>query len=439
MGDAYGTLLLAPGEDIALLPARLKAVNPGLYPSAFPVWASTRPGLLKAASLPALHYYGSRMAAQDGSARLDRRMDFTVGYLAPRIQNNRGIVALGASPAASGAWDKADALVTVSAPDGQSMDGRDLAFTLDGHLFAPTLIARGEGRFLLHDLPANGATLGVSLTRGDGFPADDSASLRLPLRRRITVAMTPGVPTPVQAAVRADPAFVVGSPSAAQVILRMGQDPATPNLPEMVLVGQQGQNAAFRFTRPAADNATIADALDQAGLAQFDAGALADQLHRPIGVEMIEGPHRALSVWADVFAGKTGFARSPAMPLFVSQGLRWLASPQPWVPYAAAGGTLVDLDRTQGLGEGTALAQRALGGTIALPQAGRENVAGVPVTVALTDRTTTQGVSLAPPADDAIHAGPGGPPVDWPLVALLLLAAALLAAEWLLFQRGRLP
>jgi hypothetical protein len=57
----------------------------------------------------------------------------------------------------------------------------------------------------------------------------------------------------------------------------------------------------------------------------------------------------------------------------------------------------------------------------------------------LTDRGTTDGVRLAPPADDSIHMGPGGPPVDWPLVALLLLAAVLLAAEWVLFQRGRLP
>jgi hypothetical protein len=439
LGDPYGTLLLARGEDIALLPARLKEVRPGLYPSAFPLWVGARTGLLKAAPLPALHYYGARAAAQDGSARLDRTMEFDVGYLAPRIQNNRGIVALGASPAASGAWDKADVLVAVSAPAGQGVDGGDLAFALDGHSFTPALTARGEGRFLLHDLPANGAALAVSLTRGDAFPADDSAGLRLPLRRRITVAMTQAVPAPVQAVVRADPAFVVGPPSAAQVVLRMQQDAATPGLPEMVLVGQQGQDAAFRFTRPSGDQGTIEDALDQAGLAQFDAASLADGLHRPIGAEMVEGPRRALSVWADVFAGRTGFARSPAMPLFVSQGLRWLAEPQPWVPYAAAGGTLVDLDRTQGLGQGTGLARRALGGSIALPQAGRETMAGLPVTVSLTDRGTTDGVRLAPPADDSIHMGPGGPPVDWPLVALLLLAAVLLAAEWVLFQRGRLP
>jgi hypothetical protein len=217
-------------------------------------------------------------------------MEFTVGYLAPRIRNNRGIVALGASPAASGAWDKADVLVTLSAPEGQAVDGGDLALKLDGHSFAPVLMAQGAGRFLLHDLPANGATLTVSLTRGDAFPADDSASLRLPLRRRITVAMAPDVPAPVQAVVRADPALVVGPPSAAQVALRMQQDPATPGLPEMVLVGQQGQDAAFRFTQPSGDQGTIQDALDQAGLAQFDAASLADGLHRPIGVEMAEGP-----------------------------------------------------------------------------------------------------------------------------------------------------
>jgi hypothetical protein len=290
LGDPYGTLLLARGEDIALLPARLKEVKPGLYPSAFPAWVGARAGLLKAAPLPALHYYGARAAAQDGSARLDRSMEFTVGYLAPRIRNNRGIVALGASPAASGAWDKADVLVTLSAPEGQAVDGGDLALKLDGHSFAPVLMAQGAGRFLLHDLPANGATLTVSLTRGDAFPADDSASLRLPLRRRITVAMAPDVPAPVQAVVRADPALVVGPPSAAQVALRMQQDPATPGLPEMVLVGQQGQDAAFRFTQPSGDQGTIQDALDQAGLAQFDAASLADGLHRPIGVEMAEGP-----------------------------------------------------------------------------------------------------------------------------------------------------
>jgi hypothetical protein len=60
LGDPYGTLLLARGEDIALLPARLKEVKPGLYPSAFPAWVGARAGLLKAAPLPALHYYGAR-------------------------------------------------------------------------------------------------------------------------------------------------------------------------------------------------------------------------------------------------------------------------------------------------------------------------------------------------------------------------------------------
>lgn len=430
LGDAVGTRLLAPGEDIALLPRRLAAVRPEAIPARFPDWVRTRlPGDQRAA----LHYYGT--AATLGGVRDPRLVQ---GYVAPPIAGNRGIVAIGAVPAASGAWDRADVLVRVAAaPRGAPTD--PLAFTRDGRPFSPRVEQAGAGRFLLRDLPADGSLIAARLPGSDGFPADDSAALRLPDRRPIRVAMLAGVPASIRAAVAADPALRPVGPAQADVVVRATGDPAISAKPTLILQPASAQQAAFRFTyAEGTPQPDLADALDQLGLSQFDAVALADTLHRPVSVEMASGPVRTIAVWRELFDPAVSFARSQSLPLFVAQSLHWLAAPPAWIPYAAAGTPLVDLDGGDALRQSPALAAVGLGGAIALGGPGETRVGDLPVAVSLADPATTLGQAATLPADS-----PRDPrallPLDLPFTLALIAAALLLAGEWVLFQRGRLP
>lgn len=428
LGDAFGTRLLAPGEDIALLPRRLASVQPTAIPARFGAWARAR----RAETVPAvLHYFGS-------AATLAAAHDPHVvqGYVAPPIPGNRGIVAIGAVPAASGAWDKADLMVRVAAA-GRTAPSAPPVFTRNGHAFYPKLDQPEPGRFLLRDLPADGSLIEARLLGSDGFAADDRALLRLPDCHRIRVAILPGVPAPIRSAVAADAALQPVAVPQAEVVIRAATDPASPGKPALVLQPAAAQSAAFRFAYAAGTpQPDLENALDQLGLGQFDAGALADSLHRPVSVEMAEGPMRSVSVWRELFDPAGSFARSQSLPLFVAQSVRWLASPTPWIAQASAGGSLVPLD--DALTDSPALATQRLGGAIALDQPGDTRIAGVPVAVTLADPATTLGTDATVPADSP-HDARTLVPLDLPFTLALIAAALLLAGEWVLFQRGRLP
>ncbi|MHA4875138.1 hypothetical protein, partial [Enterococcus faecium] len=84
-------------------------------------------------------------------------------------------------------------------------------------------------------------------------------------------------------------------------------------------------------------------------LGQVDAGALADALHRPIGVDVRDAPRRSVSVWSALFGRGMPFAGSAAMPAFVTQSLHWLGGAGGWRPYAKAGAPLPDQSTLYGL------------------------------------------------------------------------------------------
>ncbi len=402
-GDADGrfaTLLLAPGENASLLAGRLAELAPLPQPSRFRAWLARQ-----AKALP-VRYYGDWPSARGTAA--------SFGYLAPAVRSNRGIVALGTAPAASGRWDVADVRVATEPADAAAT----LAWTLDGRRFAPARVERdADGGRVLRDVPAAGGALRVRLMPGDGFPADDAATLRLPDRRPVRVAVAADVPASVRAAIAADDALAIVAPDAAQVVVRTG--PSSDGRPTLALLPAASQPQTFVFTGAGPGGAADLPAL---GLTPADAAALAQALGRPIGVGIEPGPRRSVSVWRALFDPATRFDRSPAMPVFVSQAVRWLAVPQGWRPYAKAGEAAPDQSRLYGLAAADA-ADRLL--------------AGAPADAdALTDRTATRAAAGAGPAPTVVPLRGGG---DRLLVWLLAAALALLAAEWWLVQRGRMP
>lgn len=400
--------LLAPGESASLLSRRLDAVQAVPQPSTFAAWFAQHRGGA------AVRYYGAWVAARGtpGAQALQ------YGYLADPVHGNRGIVALGVSPAASGAWRRADLLVALAATGDIVPTAADLRWRLDGRPFVPAQVtALGAGRYLVRDVPAGGGVLTVALDRGDGFAADDAASLRLPDRRPLRVALLAGTPAAVRAVVQVDDAFVIVPAARAQVVVGDAGAVRGSTRPALVIAADAGQ-PAFVFAGPGeATRGDLPDRLDELGLAQVDAGALATALDRPIGVDVRDAPRRTVSVWGALFARGTAFAGSASMPVFVAQSLHWLGGGDGWRPYAKAGAPLPD--------------QSALYGLTAAPV-----VAAGPVS--LTDRVTTRSIAQAG-ARPAVTAVAGGLPPDLPFMLLLSVAGLLLGLEWWLVQRGRMP
>ncbi|WP_448664656.1 hypothetical protein ACG3SL_08305 [Sphingomonas sp. CJ20] len=429
-GDLYGTRLLAPGEDIALLARRLAQVRPQAFASAFPAWFRTMRAQWQGNGPVKLHYYGSAATMQAALSSADAETRLVQGYIAPPIAGNRGIVALGAVPAASGAWDKADIVLRLAASEGAAPAPSTLVFRRDGKPFTPALTALPGGRALLRDVPADGTLLEAAFRTGDGFPADDRAALRLPERHPIRVAILGPLPSSLRAVLAADDAIRLTRPADAEVLVTEGSGQAAVAKPSLLLAPAASQPATFAFTLPQGGTTEmLTAALDQLGLGKLDARDLADALHRPVTVAMQDGGVRTIAVWRELFDPEGDFARTRTMPLFVGRAIRWLAAPKPWIPFAPAGGVLTDR---------VALDPWSAGSGIALPAMGATRLDGAPAEVSLTDAATTRGTGATLPADQpgtASHPLPR----DLPFTLALVAAALLLAGEWVLFQRGRLP
>ncbi|MDQ1155844.1 hypothetical protein QE385_000171 [Sphingomonas sp. SORGH_AS 950] len=400
LGDAVGTRLLVPGESVSLLSRRLDMVSAEIRPSTFATWAAT-------ADAATVHYYGAWGAARAAphSARL------RYGYLANPVPDNRGIVALGVTPAASGQVGKADLLVTVAAADRPLPTAAGLRWTENGRRITPSRVeALGDGRFLARDMNAAGEAVGVALAQGDGFAADDKAAIRVADRRPIKVALLDGTPPAVRAAVTADPSLTVVPAAEAQVVVGNPVAVRVAGRPGLMLSDASAQT--FTFAGPdESQRGPLAARLDALGLAQLDAGALADALHRPVGVDVRDARQRRITAWRTIFAPASPFVQSPAMPVFVSRSIHWLGQRQPWRSFAQAGDS---------------------GDPLTVPMEKSE------ATVSLTDRATTLAVADTS-AHPAVANSAGIWPSDLPFLLLLLAAGVLLGIEWWLVQRRVIP
>lgn len=436
LGEAVGVRLLAPGEPIGLLKARLRTVGAQVRPSTFMTWADH--GLVRAGPEPTtVHYYGAWPAAEMLAVRRRDDLNLFWGYVAPPVAHNRGLVSLGVQPARSGQWGRVDLLVGTVASDGAAPDPSALSFTLDGQPFsADAAQPLGAGTWALRDVPADGRTLRVALREGDEFAADDAASLVLPLMQRVAVSVGPDVPAAVTELVRRDPSLQLVDEARAQVVVSGAASPIKSSKPTLRLVAAKEQSSAFLITVPGPVDPDVEVNAAGLGLAGLDAGALADRLNRGIGIELLQGPHREVAVWRELFSDGSGFTRMAAMPIFVSRSLRWLAAPAPWASYARAGQRA-----SLGLSD-DALSVGAVSEADAfLAQAGTTTLAGRPVAVSLLDVGQSLAVAQSVPGHVSRPTDGTGPALSWTqwtTEMLLVLSIMLLLLEWRMYQRGRM-
>ncbi|MEM1448112.1 MAG: VWA domain-containing protein [Planctomycetota bacterium] len=417
--------ILGPGEDRALLDARLEGLAPEATPAS--IERAVRGHLLTTEADGAPRRYvvvGDAPVSAALVARLGADDSLQAAELPEPPPRGRGITALGVSPAASGNWSAVDVLVEVRGP---GADGAQLEVAVDGgppgSIGARTSVAEDHVRHLLRGVPARGGLLRVALS-ADELPVDDVATIRLPDRPPIRVALDAGIRgdawDALHAALAADGAVeIVADPARADVRVASGAAQGGPTL--SIVPASEQEEAILVGHRARIDSrAALVTAVGELGLDRIDASALADALDRPIAVGAAPAPERTLSLWSELFdAERTSFVESRAFPLLVGRAVRWLSGAEPLVPYAAAA-------RPTPRRVGDPARE-----VVILDSAGESGVSLVDVAT-----TAPRGAADRATLDATDPEGAGGwRPYTW----FLLLALLALGGEWALFQRGRMP
>ena len=446
-GDTVRTLL-APGDDRALLAARLEGARPAGVP------ASLERALVSAASLERRAGSDRRRFVIVGDADVGEaassvltegdwieRLDVEVA----EVTGNLGITALGLAPAQSGSFDALDAFIEVRGPGAESVDvsvllGPDAQSVQERKVVSPGVIS-----FICRDLRVppsasgeQGRLLSVSLPGADGdpLPLDNHAQVLLPELRLIRALVAPTgdavVDAALLAACSADAAIeVVASAARADVVLGGALAATAAPLPSLGVVRSETQEHAIEVSAPAATSpdALLRAALGELGLDRVDGTRLASELGRPLSLGSSTGSARvrSVSLWSELFdPARCSFTESRAFPLIVGRTVRWLAGAPEIVPYSAAG-----KPRPRRLG--------AASGRSLFPWQVAESAVDLGASSPLDVTTTVQAGAGAPtpPSDGNAAAGGGAGP--WRLATwLFALVLALLVAEWILYQRGRI-
>ncbi len=359
---------------------------------------------------------------------------------------NAGITALGVAESGSGAWDRVDVLAAIERRPGT--EATSVVLSLDGRMLPPETIERtpwpdGRGESVrVRELPAAGGLLEARLS-GDAIQADDAASLRLPRRPVLRVRVSPSLASIVTPVLEADNGIeIVSSSSAPDVVIRRAGEISDVVGPSLEFVDPERQPTAFLLTHPVAVDASdaLTAAVEGLGLRQIDAMSLADQAGRPIEISVEEGRAWRFSVWAPLVTSEFNFTRSRTFPLFVASAVRWLAGVEAWAHYVAAGRPV---RMTEGAIPSIVVAANGrpvdTGGLPIVPPAAGPLARrdAPPLSASLLSPVVTRGGG-----DDVLQIEPatvGSGAAPSLAIWLVMAALVLLAVEWQLYQRGRMP
>lgn len=430
--------LLRPGENALLLEARLEALE--LQPEACPATVDTTLRLLTRT----LDRGRETDVLVAGDAPVSKT---TVDLLPPRLRlrrlapppeasQNRGITALGVAESSSGAWERVDVLCEVSGhnppPVSVTLDGKPVELQARSSVDGPN-----RTRILFEGVPASGQLLTVQLdgANADPLPADDSATIRLPKRKRIRVAIDPPLLATVGPVLKADPAVLVVENNPDVVVCRERSRAA--GVPSLAFVPIESQADAILLHHVAGRSETVlVESFQRLGLAEVDAMEMAQASGRQIAVAAVAADQRRISVWEPLLGERFNFVQCRSFPLFVAQAIRWLAQVESDPAFVAAGEALAGNHRAHVDADGIRL--DPAGAEFLPPRAGvYRDAGGGALAASLLDPATTGatgGVELEPLAAGADQ-GRGFDAALWLAAAVL----ALLFLEWLLLRTGRMP
>lgn len=356
---------------------------------------------------------------------------------------NCGITGLGVAPARSGAWDRVDVLV-------ERQGSIDLAPTLfirlDGVPLATEVerVPTDDGEQVhLRELPALGQLLEVVQSNAGSAPDDlgfdDVASLRLPLRHRIGVWVSPSL-QPVLGPLLAADAGVERISTAERgtadiSILEAGAaDPPSGLVLRFVADTDQEAAVLLRHESSRDSQEVLLETFDRLGLRADETKALAQATGREIRIVAEPSEAREIRVWNSLVTESLGFVHSRSFPLFVALSVRWLAGVEDYPHTVAVGEPLPG--RAAAVQDPQGRTIDPVGASFVPPRAGAFQMGdGEQWVASLADRDSTR-VAREAVEGDPVRAGTQSG-FSW-ATTLVLLALGLLALEWFLFRSGRI-
>ncbi len=433
---AAETTLLRSGESAALLRRRLEGLRPEASP---PSVERTLLALARSqgASSTSVVVFGDAPVRAEALAFLPEGMEVSRGGRADGAVSEPRVVALGASEAASGDWTAVDLLVSVEGGpralaalrlDGAPVESRERRESADG-----------RRALVLRDVPARGGVVRATI---EGWPAS-SRELALPDRTPVRVALDPSLEAVLGPWLAADLAVERVAPDEAPevVVERAGAAPdgdaAGPA--RLTFVADDAAVDTFVVRDPGATgsetDADLRRRVDDLGLAELDADALAAAAGRPIGLVVEPAGARGVVAVESLLEPERGLLGTRSLPAFVSRTVRWLAERPPLRAETVAG---APLDGVKRLRDESGRAIDAAGLDVVPLRAGRySDGRGAPVAAVLPAGTAAVEVADDPLRSSAEEERPSDGPdlATW----LLLVAAAGLALEWWLHRTGRMP
>lgn len=445
--------LLAPGEQAVLLDRRIENKEPISTPNRLQDELQTLAMLEREGQATTAIIYGNAVVHQADYAAVSDRLNVFRAQAREISIGNSGLIALGIGEPASGRWTSVDVRISAASDDGSLISSRDLQLTLNGApLEVGSLVDLGQGNFIVRNVPATGGLFSVQLVKEDLLSFDNVASIQLPNRPMIRVALSPSLGGRLKIALQSDPAVSLVMQSPDIIIRRAGEsfgqealEAANAALFEFTPMADQGQ--AFLLTYPAdsTDN-VLMDVVEKIGLNQIDSTAIATAAARPVEVAIEAGEGWTFSLWEELLTEEFNFVQSRRFPLFISGSVRWLSEADAWVPYIAAGQPLNPLvagtslpsftDEVGNIYEtlGVPFTPMAAG-ELMQTDGGGAWASLIDEDITLQADTSKEGVDLAIAEGGMVAALARQDLITW----ILLMVLALLAGEWFLFQRGRMP
>jgi hypothetical protein len=426
--------LLQRGENGLLLDARLQGVQPEACPA-------TVEATLRSLTTDRETLFLIAGDAPISETTRDALPDHvTLSRIAPPATPgaNAGITALGVGRSSSGAWEKVDVLcvITGSSDPTVSVSVGKRAVPLQS-----TRTRQGNRtRIVLRDVDATGELLTITIPGGDALAADDTASIRLPKRKRIRVWLDPALQAALGPVLRADPAVLLTT-DRAEVAVRAatsGSDDHGPrSVPalEFVPIASQSEAILLHHTEDRSSRDVLLESFARLGLSEVDAMDVAQASGRTIAIGATPSADlRGIGVWAPLLSAKYNFVQSRSFPVFIAQAVRWLADVEPVRPFVAAGNEM--------RGERAAYTDAAghrhdpIGSDFVPPHTGvYQRADGVVVAATLTSAVTTSPVLDTHEPTDTDAEGRGLDLALWLSASVLVL----LMLEWFLFRTGRMP
>ena len=344
-----------------------------------------------------------------GDANIENRFLDAVGsnvsvFRVDRPDSTAGAAQLqtfGIADAASGQWNEVD--VSIGFNPQQPLDANQISVSINDQPIEQSLLAIDETNFQLKSIPANGGILNISVA---GVSA---GSLTLPVRKPIQVSLDGDVPESLRELITLDPACQIVA-SAGEVRIGGGAD---ANL----RLSSDDQPAFLIESDHDDPNAALAELVDTLALKQIDAMAIAAQSDRVVDVQVASADQRSVAIWRKLFTPAFDFQESRAYPMLIARSIRWIANHPPIVPWAQQG---------ERLPVAAPSLDRAID-SIATTSDGRQ----LQTTRLTSSIAESVQLPITPTANFISKFGL----TTW----MGLFVSLLLAGEWVLYQRGKMP